>query len=88
MYTPLNHIDCGYSCVPTIYVLSKNKKNINFFSTENFHFITTLKISVYCMGKFSFRNVYQFLIACIIKVYVKFRVKDVFCENKINFNML
>ena len=24
--------------VSTIYVLSKNKKNIKFFSTENFHF--------------------------------------------------
>ena len=34
--------------VPTIYVLSKNKKNIEKNSTENFHLI-----SVYCMCMFS-----------------------------------
>ena len=48
----LQNIDCGYSLEPTIYVLSKNEKNIKFFSAENFQFLK-LKISVYCMGKFS-----------------------------------
>ena len=42
----LQNIDCGYSLeplrrflrVPTIYVLSKNKKNIKKKSSENYHF--------------------------------------------------
>ena len=40
----LQNIDCGYSLepprrVPTIYVLSKNKKIIKTFFAENFHFL-------------------------------------------------
>ena len=37
----LSNIDCGYSLerVPTIYVLSKNKKKYKEKSTENFHFL-------------------------------------------------
>ena len=30
-------VDCGYKCVPTIYVLSKNKKQYQYFSSEYFH---------------------------------------------------
>ena len=45
--------------VPTVYVLSKNKKNIEFF-LQNILIFTTLKISVYCMGKFS---------QCEVKLY-------------------
>ena len=37
---------------PTIYVLSKNKKNINIFLVK-FIFLQLKKFSVYCMGKFS-----------------------------------
>ena len=40
--------------VPTIYVLSKNKKNIKYFLLKIFIFFTTLKISVCCMGMFSY----------------------------------
>ena len=36
-----------------MYVLSKNKKNINFFPVKFFIF-TTKKFSVYCMGVFSY----------------------------------
>ena len=60
----LQNIDCGYSLalepprrwfyrVYTLYVLSKNKKNYQNFSDENFQFLKPKKISVYCMGKFS-----------------------------------
>ena len=38
--------------VPTIYVLNKNKKNINFFLMK-FQFLQVKKISIYCMDKFS-----------------------------------
>ena len=38
--------------VPTIYVLSKNKKNIKMFPVKFFIF-TTKQFSVYCMGVFS-----------------------------------
>ena len=53
----LQNIDCGYSLepprrVPTIYVLSKNKKNIKIF-LMTFSIFTGETISVYCMGKFS-----------------------------------
>ena len=37
--------------VPTIYVLSKNKKNIKIFQLKILNF-RAKKISVYCMGKF------------------------------------
>ena len=45
------NIDCGYSLepphrVPTIYVLSRIKKNIRIFSSENFHFLV-VKFSIY-----------------------------------------
>ena len=51
------NIGCGYSprrfyCVPTIYVLSKNKKNIKIFLLKIF-ILKAIKISEYCMGKFS-----------------------------------
>ena len=41
----IQNIDCGYSLerVPTIYVLSKNKKKHQFFSTANFQFSQLLK---------------------------------------------
>ena len=58
----LQNIDCGYSLepprrgIPTIYVLSKNKKNINIFLVK-FSILGTEKISIYCMG-ISFRNVF------------------------------
>ena len=45
----LQNIDC----VPTIYVLSKNKKKYPNFSAENFQFLKLEKFFVYCMGKFS-----------------------------------
>ena len=56
----LKNIDCGYSLepprrgerVPTIYVLSKNKKNIKIFPVKVLIF-TTKKFSVYCIGVFS-----------------------------------
>ena len=54
----LQNIDCGYSLepprqgVPTIYVLSKNKKNIKIFLMK-FSIFTAQKIPVYCIGKFS-----------------------------------
>ena len=38
--------------VPTMYVLSKNKKNIKFFLMK-FSIFATEKISIYCMGMFS-----------------------------------
>ena len=53
----IQNIHCGYSLehVPTMYVLRKNAKNINFFAGEIFSFYgEKLKIiSVYCMGIFS-----------------------------------
>ena len=57
----LQNIDCGYSLETprrggsNVYpqsVLSKNKENIKKFQLEIFPFLK-LKISVYCMGKFS-----------------------------------
>ena len=39
--------------VPTIYVLSKNEKNIKNFLMIFFFIFTAEKISVYCMDKFS-----------------------------------
>ena len=57
----LQNIDCGYSLEPpqrggsnvyTQSVLSKNRKNINFF-LMTFSIFTGEKISVYCIGKFS-----------------------------------
>ena len=49
----LQNIDCGYSLlVPTIYVLSKNKKNIKLFQLK-ISIFKAQKFSVYCMGKFS-----------------------------------
>ena len=42
----IQNIHCGYSLeprVPTMYVLSKNKKNIQKHSTENFQFLLTFK---------------------------------------------
>ena len=56
----LQNIDCGYSLeppqrgVPTIYVLSKNKKNIELFSAENVQFLK-LKKSLFIAWT-SFRN--------------------------------
>ena len=49
----LQNIDCGYSLEPpTIYVLSKNKKNIKtFFLLKLFNFYS-LRKSVYNMGMF------------------------------------
>ena len=40
------------SRVPTIYVLSKNKKNIKNFQRKNVIF-TALKIAVYCIDMFA-----------------------------------
>ena len=40
-------------CVPTIYVLSKNKKNSENFPVKIFIFYDFYEISVYYMGKFS-----------------------------------
>ena len=44
-YFLLQNIDCGYSleCVPIIYVLTKNKKNIKIFLLKIFIF-TTIEI--------------------------------------------
>ena len=42
----------GYERVPTIYVLSKNKKNVKIFQLKNLNFKSP-KIYVCCMGKFS-----------------------------------
>ena len=56
----LQNIDCGYSLepprrrVPTIYILSKNKKNIIIFSAENFQFLN-LKKSLFIAWEI-FRN--------------------------------
>ena len=36
----LQNIDCGYPQLPTIYVLSKNKKNIQIFQLNIFNFST------------------------------------------------
>ena len=53
----LQNIDCGYllepPCLPTIYILSKNKKYIKN-STKNFHFLQ-LKKSLY-VARPRFRN--------------------------------
>ena len=44
--------DCGYSLrVPTIYVLRKNKKNINFL--YKIIIFAALKIAAYCIGMFA-----------------------------------
>ena len=55
----LQNIDCGYPLepprrVPTIYVMSENKKNINIFLLKNFIF--RLKKSLF-IALASFRNV-------------------------------
>ena len=48
----LKNIDCGYSLepprrrIPTIYVLSRNMKNIGIFLSENFYFLV-VKFSIY-----------------------------------------
>ena len=52
------NINCGYSLelprrVSTIYVLSKNKKNIKTILVNFFSIFKARKISVYCMGKFT-----------------------------------
>ena len=49
---------CGYSLEPprrahTIYVLSKNKKNIKSFLLKIFNFYNLVKITIYYMGMFS-----------------------------------
>ena len=61
----LQNIDCGYSLepprrVPTIYVLSKNKKNIKKFLMK-FSIFATEKKSIYIAWA-SFRNDWGYLV--------------------------
>ena len=51
----LQNINCGFYRVPTIYVLTKNKKKYQNFSVENFQFLK-LKKSLFIAWA-SFRNV-------------------------------
>ena len=63
----LQNIHCGYSCthnVPTIHVLSKNKKNIKTFLLKIFIF---LNFKNHCILHGHFRNVY-----CSYKIYLKY----------------
>ena len=52
----IQNIDCGYSLEP-INVLSKIIKNIKIFPMK-FSIFASKKISLYCMGMFSYAYVY------------------------------
>ena len=66
------NIDCGYSLeqplIPTIYVLSKNKKNFNFFQLKIFNF--------YSLGKTCI------LYGCVfVIVFIHFRQYEAFLHH-------
>ena len=93
----LQNIDCGYSLeppprggsnVPTIYVLSKNKKNIKIFPVKIFIF-TTKNQKLFCLshGEF-FRNA-TVLFFQSENMHVCFKICfTVWCERTFNEHVL
>ena len=54
--------------MPTIYVLSKNKKKYQHFSTENFHFFYNLKHLCILHGQVFVMKLFKYLSEVISKI--------------------